>query len=190
MEGSTPLLNLSRFANNRFCPNSFSSKSIHNTTTQSNVSNEASLLVYKPLTFELFRAPKKSTKKSQFGKKSNLSDSEEEYEGPLNLLLTKKPFKNPHYKTVKKNKNLKQILTMERDKVYALDVPTYENIECAPSVLPQKKYCDITGLNAKYTDPKTGLRYHNAEIYQFIRTLGVPNVQAYLGSRNAAVVLK
>ncbi|CAO0795719.1 unnamed protein product [Mucor circinelloides] len=171
MEGSTPLLNLPRFANNRFCPNSFSSKSIHNTT-------------HNPM------APKKSTKKSQFGKKPNLSDSEEEYEGPLNLLLTKKPFKNPHYKTVKKNKNLKQILTMERDKVYALDVPTYENIECAPSVLPQKKYCDITGLNAKYTDPKTGLRYHNAEIYQFIRTLGVPNVQAYLGSRNAAVVLK
>ncbi|KAF1797468.1 YL1 nuclear protein C-terminal domain-containing protein [Mucor lusitanicus] len=135
-------------------------------------------------------APKKSTKKSYFGKKSNLSESEEEYEGPLNLLLAKKPFKNPNYKTVKKNKNLKQILTMERDKVYALDVPTYENIECAPSVLPQKKYCDITGLNAKYTDPKTGLRYHNAEIYQFIRTLGVPNVQAYLASRNAAVVLK
>ncbi|KAK4516300.1 uncharacterized protein ATC70_011270 [Mucor velutinosus] len=135
-------------------------------------------------------APKKSTKKSHFGKKSNLSESEEEYEGPLNLLLAKKPFKNPNYKTVKKNKNLKQILTMERDKVYALDVPTYENIECAPSVLPQKKYCDITGLNAKYTDPKTGLRYHNAEIYQFIRTLGVPNVQAYLASRNAAVVLK
>lgn len=56
--------------------------------------------------------------------------------------------------------------------------------------MPQKKYCDITGLDAKYTDPKTGLRYHNAEIYQFISTLGVPNVQAYLASRNAAVVLK
>jgi INO80 complex subunit C len=56
--------------------------------------------------------------------------------------------------------------------------------------LPQKKYCDITGLDASYTDPKTSLRYHNVEIYQFIRTLGVPNVQAYLASRNAAVVLK
>lgn len=65
-----------------------------------------------------------------------------------------------------------------------------QNIECPPSILPQKKYCDVTGLEAKYTDPKTGLRYHNAEIYQFIRTLSVPSVQAYLGSRNAAVVLK
>lgn len=67
---------------------------------------------------------------------------------------------------------------------------TDQNIECPPSILPQKKYCDVTGLEAKYTDPKTGLRYHNAEIYQFIRTLNVPSVQAYLGSRNAAVVLK
>lgn len=91
---------------------------------------------------------------------------------------------------MKKNKNLKQILTLERDRQLALDIPTYENIECPPSILPQKKYCDITGLEAKYTDPKTGLRYHSAEIYQFIRTLGVPNVQAYLASRNAAVVLK
>ncbi|KAI8360846.1 YL1 nuclear protein C-terminal domain-containing protein [Choanephora cucurbitarum] len=106
------------------------------------------------------------------------------------MLTANKSFKNKAYKNTKKNKNLKQILTLEREQSYAFDVPTYENIECAPSVQPQKKYCDITGLEAKYTDPKTGLRYHNAEIYQFIRTLGVPNVQAYLGSRNAAVVLK
>lgn len=135
-------------------------------------------------------APKKSSKKNYFGKRSGTPESEEDYEGPLNLLTAKKPFKNPKYKTVKKNKNLKQILTLERDRQLALDIPTYENIECPPSILPQKKYCDITGLEAKYTDPKTGLRYHSAEIYQFIRTLGVPNVQAYLASRNAAVVLK
>jgi len=65
-----------------------------------------------------------------------------------------------------------------------------QNIESPPSIRPVKKYCDITGLDAKYTDPKTGLRYHNAEVYQFIKSLGVSSVQAYLGSRNAAVVLK
>ncbi|KAI9483409.1 MAG: YL1 nuclear protein C-terminal domain-containing protein [Benjaminiella poitrasii] len=133
-------------------------------------------------------APKKSVKKSNFGRKA--TESDDDYEGPLNLLTVKKSFKNSHYKTVKKNKNLKQILTMERDRELSLNIPTYENIECPPSIMPQRKYCDITGLDAKYTDPKTGLRYHNAEIYQFIRTLGVPNVQAYLASRNAAVVLK
>ncbi|KAI7862020.1 ino eighty subunit 6 [Spinellus fusiger] len=110
--------------------------------------------------------------------------------GPLNLALVKKPFKNTHYSVPKKSKNLKQILTMEKAQEFALHVPTYQNIECPPSVMPQKKYCDVTGLDASYTDPKTTLRYHNAEIYQFIRTLGVPNVQTYLGSRNAAVVLK
>ncbi|KAI9281536.1 YL1 nuclear protein C-terminal domain-containing protein [Sporodiniella umbellata] len=132
---------------------------------------------------------KKAGAKRAFGRRGT-SDSEEEYIGPLNLLVEKKPFKKANYKTVKKNKNLKQILTIERERQLTLDIPTYENIECPPSVLPQKKYCDITGLDAKYTDPKTALRYHNAEIYQFIRTLGVPNVQAYLSSRNAAVVLK
>ncbi|KAI8879494.1 hypothetical protein K501DRAFT_287349 [Backusella circina FSU 941] len=135
-------------------------------------------------------APKKpGTKKPAFGRKSS-PVSDDEYIGPLNILASKRSFKNPNYKTVKKNKNLKQILTIEKDQDFSLDTPTYQNIECAPSVLPQKKYCDITGLEATYTDPKTGLRYHNVEIYQFIRTLGVPNVQAYLASRNAAVVLK
>ncbi|PHZ12115.1 uncharacterized protein RHIMIDRAFT_140363 [Rhizopus microsporus ATCC 52813] len=132
-------------------------------------------------------ALKKNNLKKAFGKKADVN---EDNLGPFNLLIEKKPFKNNAYKSAKKSKNLKQILAMERERQLALDIPTYENIECPPSVLPQRKYCDITGLDAKYTDPKTGLRYHNAEIYQFIRTLGVPNVQAYLSSRNAAVVLK
>ncbi len=44
---------------------------------------------------------------------------------------------------------------------------TYTNIESAPSFHPssQKKYCDITGLPAPYTDPKTRLRYHNKEVF-------------------------
>lgn len=40
-----------------------------------------------------------------------------------------------------------------------------------PSLLPPKKYCDITGLEAPYTDPKTTLRYHSKEIYGIINTL-------------------
>ncbi|KAJ3048624.1 chromatin-remodeling complex subunit ies6 [Rhizophlyctis rosea] len=64
------------------------------------------------------------------------------------------------------------------------------NIEAPPSVTPQKKYCDITGLEAPYTDPKTGLRYHNADIYQFIKTLNQSAVQQYLALRNANVILK
>jgi INO80 complex subunit C len=61
-------------------------------------------------------------------------------------------------------------------------------IEASPSVLPQRKYCDITGLEvrlhifirehavedclqAPYTDPATGLRYHDKSVYEHIRGL-------------------
>ena len=46
---------------------------------------------------------------------------------------------------------------------------------------PAKKYCDITGQPARYTDPKTKLRYADATVFE---------VQRYLGLRRAAVVLK
>ncbi|KAL3410544.1 hypothetical protein V8F44DRAFT_635133 [Aspergillus fumigatus] len=50
---------------------------------------------------------------------------------------------------------------------------TYTNIESAPSLHPSQhtRYCDITGLPAPYTDPKTRLRYHDKEVFGVIRTL-------------------
>ncbi|ROW09436.1 hypothetical protein VMCG_02469 [Cytospora schulzeri] len=48
---------------------------------------------------------------------------------------------------------------------------TYTNIESAPSLAPQKRYCDVTGLPAPYQDPKTRLRYHNKEVFSLIRGL-------------------
>ncbi|KAB8233850.1 hypothetical protein ETB97_009670 [Aspergillus alliaceus] len=69
---------------------------------------------------------------------------------------------------------------------------TYTNIESAPSLHPsqQTKYCDITGLPAPYTDPKTRLRYHDKEVFGVVRSLaqGVP--ESYLELRAAHVVLK
>lgn len=69
---------------------------------------------------------------------------------------------------------------------------TWTNVESAPSLHPahQKRYCDITGLPAPYTDPKTRLRYHDREVFGVIRTLaqGVPDT--YLEARGAQVVLK
>lgn len=69
---------------------------------------------------------------------------------------------------------------------------TYTNIESAPSLHPahQKHYCDITGLPAKYTDPKTRLRYHNQEIFGVVRTLPPGGPDQYLAARGANVVLK
>lgn len=67
---------------------------------------------------------------------------------------------------------------------------TYTSIAAAPSLKPKKKYCDITGLPAKYKDPKSGLYYYNAEIYAVVRSLNTIQVQEYLAARGANTVLK
>lgn len=67
---------------------------------------------------------------------------------------------------------------------------TYSGIAAAPSLKPKKKYCDITGLPAKYKDPKSGLYYHNGEIYQLVKALSTTQVQEYLALRGANTVLK
>ncbi|KAL5482552.1 IES6 [Sanghuangporus weigelae] len=70
------------------------------------------------------------------------------------------------------------------------DIPTYTSIEAPPSILPQKRYCDITGLEAPYTDPATGLRYHDKSIYEFIKTLNASTVKEYLALRGVNPIVK
>jgi|ERR1700735_1268032 INO80 complex subunit C len=111
-----------------------------------------------------------------------------------------RPFKSAPTKqrALRRNKNLKQILQDEQKALAALAAETMDttngsntkasvrgklgrtlrveglqwgDIDAPPSLLPQKKYCDITGLESKYTDPKTKLRYHNTEVYAVIQTL-------------------
>lgn len=69
---------------------------------------------------------------------------------------------------------------------------TYTNIESAPSLNPgnRRHYCDVTGLPASYTDPKTRLRYHNREVFGVVRGLGQGVAEQYLATRGAHVVLK
>ena len=69
---------------------------------------------------------------------------------------------------------------------------SYTNIEAAPSLHPssQRHYCDITGLPAPYTDPKSRLRYHNSQMFGIVRTLGQHPIESYLAARGAHVVLK
>ncbi|KAI5463247.1 YL1 nuclear protein C-terminal domain-containing protein [Mariannaea sp. PMI_226] len=67
---------------------------------------------------------------------------------------------------------------------------TYTNIESAPSLAHNKRYCDITGLPAPYMDPKTRLRYHNKEVFGLIRTLPQGAAEQYLEARGAHTVLK
>ncbi|ROT39402.1 YL1 nuclear [Sodiomyces alkalinus F11] len=67
---------------------------------------------------------------------------------------------------------------------------TYTNIESAPSLAHTRHYCDATGLPAPYLDPKTRLRYHDREVFSFIRSLPQGVAEQYLEARGAHVVLK
>ncbi|KAH9909084.1 YL1 nuclear protein C-terminal domain-containing protein [Xylariomycetidae sp. FL2044] len=67
---------------------------------------------------------------------------------------------------------------------------TYTNIESAPSLAHTKRYCDITGLPAPYLDPKSRLRYHDKEVFKFIRDLPQGTAEQYLEARGAHTVLK
>ncbi|KAF3007111.1 hypothetical protein G7054_g11541 [Neopestalotiopsis clavispora] len=67
---------------------------------------------------------------------------------------------------------------------------TYTNIESAPSLAHTKRYCDVTGLPAPYLDPKSRLRYHNREVFSFIRSLPQGVTEQYLEARGAHTVLK
>ncbi|KAF3901896.1 hypothetical protein ABW21_db0203240 [Orbilia brochopaga] len=69
-------------------------------------------------------------------------------------------------------------------------VPTYGNIDAAPSLQPAGHWCDLTGLPAAYTDPKTRLRYANKEVYGVIRNMGQGVPDQYLAVRGANVILK
>jgi hypothetical protein len=78
------------------------------------------------------------------------------------------PFKRSTVKESGKRrpwKGLKKIIEGESYERLPIDVPTYTGIEAPPSLLPAKKYCDLTGLQAKYTDPKSKLRYYSGHEY-------------------------
>lgn len=101
------------------------------------------------------------------------------------------PFKRRSLQDSKRKwKKLKQILQTEGYEELPANEATYVNIEAPPSIYPAKKYCDITGFEAAYTDPKTRLRYASADLFPIVRSLSYEAVQQYLSVRNAQVILK
>eukprot|EP00882_Tetradesmus_deserticola_P021851 GHRQ01023661.1.p1 GENE.GHRQ01023661.1~~GHRQ01023661.1.p1 ORF type:complete len:183 (+),score=91.75 GHRQ01023661.1:130-678(+) len=87
-------------------------------------------------------------------------------------------------------KRLRQLIAAENYQDLPADTPTYMNMDAPPSMYPPKAYCDITGCEAPYVDPKTHLRYANADAFRVARSLMEDDVQARLAIRNAQVVLK
>ncbi len=85
----------------------------------------------------------------------------------------------------KSTRNLKAILAAEHYDLISIATPSFLNIEAPPSTLPTKKYCDITGLPAKYSDPKTKVRFANVDAFQYERQLPEHRVEEFLALRDA-----
>nr|XP_056713815.1 INO80 complex subunit C [Euleptes europaea] len=116
--------------------------------------------------------------------------------GPTETSGKPLPFKAPSFThsgiggaaAGKKNrtwKNLKQILASERALPWQLNDPSYFSIDAPPSFKPAKKYSDISGLPANYTDPQSKLRFSTIEEFAYIRMLPSDVVAGYLTLRKA-----
>ncbi|CAL1710762.1 unnamed protein product [Somion occarium] len=161
--------------------------------------------------------PKGSTKRRLAANDDGSAASTPTLAEQFSYLHQPRPFKNPHYtKNVnRRTKNLKTVLTQERERERAErerirlekegnmdtdgqapeqnpadDLPTYSSIEAPPSVLPPGRYCDITGLEGPYTDPATGLRYHDKSIYELIKGLSATAAKDYLAARGVNPIVK
>ncbi|XP_067649396.1 INO80 complex subunit C-like [Haliotis asinina] len=82
-------------------------------------------------------------------------------------------------------KNLKQIIAAERSLPWQPNDVTYGGIDAPPSFKPAKKYSDLSGLQAPYTDPQTKMRYATAEEFTRARMLPGDLVTGYLALRKA-----
>ncbi|XP_062899979.1 INO80 complex subunit C isoform X1 [Mobula hypostoma] len=86
-------------------------------------------------------------------------------------------------------KNLKQILAAERMLPWKLNDPNYCSIDALPSFKPAKKYSDISGLPASYTDPQSKLRFSSTKEFSYIRMLPSDIVTGYLALRKATSIV-
>ncbi|XP_026084250.1 INO80 complex subunit C-like [Carassius auratus] len=130
------------------------------------------------------------------------STSEGKPVGAVDLETSPKclPFKDPKFvhsgiggaAAGKKNrtwKNLKQILAAEKALPWKISDPNYCSIDALPSMKPAKKYSDISGLPANYTDPQTKLRFASTEEFSYIRQLPTDVVTGYLTLRKATCIV-
>ena len=97
-----------------------------------------------------------------------------------NLPKNKKPWRN-----------LKQIVSTEQSLPgWPEDSVTYGSLDAPPSFKPAKKYSDISGLAAAYTDPQTKMNYAVTDEFKMIRKLPSDIVAGYLTLRKANIQLQ
>ena len=79
----------------------------------------------------------------------------------------------------KSSKSLRSLITAEQFKMVSLNTPISVNIDALPSLLPPKKYCDITGFPCAYTDPVTKLRFVSKDAFRMARKLPDHRVEEF-----------
>lgn len=87
-------------------------------------------------------------------------------------------------------KSSRSLITNEHYDMLPASVPTYVNIDAGPSMMPTKKYCDFTGLPAKYTDPVTKLRFVGTKAFRKARNMQEHKVEEFLSLRKAQIRIK
>ena len=93
-------------------------------------------------------------------------------------------------------KALKQIIAQEMSETTSLNTEeqnqnvNYASIEAPPSFKPFKKYSDLSGLEANYTDPHTKLNFSNIAEFKLIKKLPSDLIAGYLTLRKANVQLQ
>lgn len=87
-------------------------------------------------------------------------------------------------------KALKALLASQNYGRLPVSAATYTNIAAPPSTAPPKKYCDITGLPAAYTDPRTRMRYWGVGGFAAARAMPEWRVDEFLALRGANTQLK
>lgn len=63
------------------------------------------------------------------------------------------------------------------------------SVNAPPSFRPAKKYSDISGLIASYTDPQSKLNFHNSEEFVTVRSLPSDLTAGYLSLRGASSIV-
>jgi len=107
------------------------------------------------------------------------------------------PFKNPSFQHSNVSgsrkrpwKTLKQLLAAEAALDWPEEAVTFSSLEGPPSFRPAKKYSDLSGFEANYTDPHTRLQYSCPEEFAELRKLPSDIVQGYLALRKATTHLQ
>lgn len=73
--------------------------------------------------------------------------------------------------------------------LYVIFLSLDSALNAPPSFRPAKKYSDVSGLIALYTDPQSKLNYHNAEEFVTVRNLPSDLTAGYLALRGASSIV-